>query len=68
MDLMCGKASVYSMDDSCCMNAIGEPCEGKPQARFDEGPAETRVVLGAAGLLYHEERGGGGGDSRQQKR
>ena len=38
--------------DSGCVNAVGEPCEGDPQARFDEGRGETRVMPGAPRLLY----------------
>jgi hypothetical protein len=34
------------------MNAVGEPCEGNPHARFDEGRGETRVMPGAPRLLY----------------
>ena len=30
------------MDDSCGMNAVGEPYEGKPHVRFDEGLVETQ--------------------------
>ena len=28
------------------MNPVGEPCEGKPHARFDEGGLETRPFAG----------------------
>ena len=44
--------------DSGCANAVGEPCEGNPHARFDEGRGETRVMPGAPRLLYYPKRGG----------
>ena len=37
-------------DDSCGMNAVGEPYEGKPHVRFDEGLVETQ--FGWAPLVY----------------
>jgi hypothetical protein len=45
------------MDDSCGMNAVGEPYEGKPHVRFDEGLVETQ--FGWAPPVYSTAFGGG---------
>ncbi len=41
-------------DDSCGMNVVGEPYEGKPHVRFDEGLVETQFSW--APLVYSTAR------------
>ncbi|MDP6627401.1 MAG: hypothetical protein QGG50_05830, partial [Methanopyri archaeon] len=44
----------YATGDRCCVNALGEPYEGKPHVRFFEGLGETR--FGRAPPVYSTGR------------
>ena len=51
----CGRVLLYTTGDSDGVNALGEPYEGKPHVRFDEGPGETQ--FGCAPPVYSTRRG-----------